>query len=310
MSDGVRSPTTVAFLGTGLMGGPMARLLLDSRMLSAVWNRRAERASSALGNRLRISESPAVAVQGADIICLCLTDGKAAHEVMLGQDGFATSVRASKIPLVIDFTTSSPTDTKALASAYHAQTGGNWLDAPVSGGVARAVAGDLVIFCGGADEDFRRAEPVFNVVSRRATLVGEQGAGQAMKLCAQLIAAPTIVAIAEALAAAQANGIDVRTVPDILSDGLADSPLLQLFGRRMAQGAGKEKIGSIATMLKDIDAATTMARDASSPVAVGAVAAEIYRMLAATGQGEADLDALFHHFADGNSNKAGRRQKS
>jgi 3-hydroxyisobutyrate dehydrogenase len=198
--------------------------------------------------------------------------------------------------LVIDFSTSSPVDTKQLAAEYRTRMGGRWMDAPVSGGAARAASGELIVFCGGESRDYAAAQPVLQAVSARATLVGDLGAGQTIKLCAQLIAAPTIVAIAEAIAAAIANGIDASKIPDFLAGGLADSPLLQLFGRRMAQGQIEPRLGALATMLKDIDLAVEMARRAGSPTPLASLAAQIYRVLVNQGRGGDELNSLLELF--------------
>ncbi len=287
-------PPAISFIGTGLMGAPMARRLLDAGCLRTVWNRSPERARSLVDKGAMLVASPREAAIGADMICLCLTSAEAVEQVMFGPAGLA-SKNDGAAPLVIDFTTSSPTETRRIADRYRSETNGRWLDAPVSGGTARAASGDLIIFCGGEADAFAAAEPVLRILSRRASLVGPQGAGQTLKLCAQLIAAPTIVAIAEAFAAAEANGLDVARIPDLLSEGLADSPLLQLFGRRMAVQDPGPPIGAVATMLKDIDAATAMARKAGAPTPVAASAAEVYRALALD-DGDHDLARLLDHY--------------
>jgi 3-hydroxyisobutyrate dehydrogenase len=250
-----------------------------------------------------MASSPATAAEGARLICFCLTDGAAVREVMFGPNGCIDGCDSAAPPLIVDFSTSSPLETRRLAEEFRTRVGGRWLDAPVSGGAARAALGDLVVFCGGESRDFEAAQPVMRVVSSRASLVGGLGAGQTIKLCAQLIAAPTIVAIAEAIAAAAANGVDSRKIPEFLAGGLADSPLLQLFGRRMAQGQIEPRLGALATMLKDIDLAVEMARSAGSPTPLGAVAAQMYRMLVNQGRGGDELNSLLELF-DGRASQS------
>jgi len=282
----------VAFFGTGLMGAPMAVRLWQAGLLRAFWNRSARHAAMLNEHGMTAATSPAAATANVSMACLCLLDAKAVQQVVLGPDGVVDGIKDGAAPLIVDFSTSSPAETRKLADEYRRRTGGHWLDAPVSGGTARAAQGDLIVFCGGAEDDFVMAQPVLNAVARRATLVGALGSGQTIKLCAQLIAAPTIVAIAEALAAAEANGLDARRVPDLLAGGLADSPLLQLYGRRMAERQYEPRLGAIASMLKDIDAATGMARSAGSPVPVGAAAAETYRLMVSRGHGAEDISSL------------------
>jgi 3-hydroxyisobutyrate dehydrogenase len=286
----------VAFMGTGIMGGPMALRILRAGYLRSYWNRSANRASALGDSGLSMAGSSAAAADGARLICLCLTDGAAARDVMFGPNGCIDGCDRGAPPLIVDFSTASPLETKKLGDEYRARVGGSWLDAPVSGGAARAAQGDLIVFCGGDSRDFEAAQPVLKVVSSRASLVGGLGTGQTVKLCAQLIAAPTIVAIAEAIAAAAANGVDSRRIPDFLAGGLADSPLLQLFGRRMAQGQLEPRLGALATMLKDIDLAVEMARRAGSPTPLGSLAAQMYRVLVNQGRGGDELNTLLELF--------------
>ena len=286
----------VAFLGTGIMGAPMALRLLRAGLLRAYWNRRANRVSVLSEAGPTMASSPAAAADGAQLICFCLTDGPAVHDVMFGPNGCINGCDIGAPPLIVDFSTSSPVETRQLADEYRTRVNGRWLDSPVSGGAARAALGDLIVFCGGESRDFEAAQPVLRVVSSRASLVGALGAGQTIKLCAQLIAAPTIVVIAEAIAAAAANGVDSRKIPDFLAGGLADSPLLQLFGRRMALGQFEPRLGALATMLKDIDLAVEMARRAGSPTPLGSLAAQIYRVLVNQGRGGDELNTLLELF--------------
>jgi 3-hydroxyisobutyrate dehydrogenase len=279
------------------MGAPLAVRLLEAGLLRAFWNRSARHAAALNERGLTVAPSPAAAAAQVNIVCLCLLDAKAVRQVVLGPNGVVEGIKEGAAPLIIDFSTSSPAETRKLAEEYHHRTAGHWLDAPVSGGPARAAQGDLIVFCGGAEADFAQAQPVLQRLARRATLVGALGAGQTIKLCAQLIAAPTIVAMAEALAAAEANGLDARKVPELLAGGLADSPLLQLYGRRMAERQYEPQLGAISSMLKDIDAATGMARSAGSPVLVGAAAAESYRLMMSRGQGDGDICSLINLYA-------------
>jgi 3-hydroxyisobutyrate dehydrogenase len=286
----------VAFIGTGIMGAPMALRLLRAGLLRTYWNRHANRATALIAEGATTAATPAAAADGARLICLCLTDGAAVRHVMFGPDGCINGCDSEAPPLIVDFSTSSPVETRQLAGEYQTRVNGRWLDSPVSGGAARAALGDLIVFCGGEPRDFEAAEPVMRVVSSRASLVGALGAGQTIKLCAQLIAAPTIVVIAEAIAAAAANGVDSRKIADYLAGGLADSPLLQLFGRRMALGQFEPRLGALATMLKDIDLAVEMARRAGSPTPLGSLAAQMYRVLVNQGRGGDELNTLLELF--------------
>lgn len=275
----------VALIGTGVIGAPMALRLLRAGLLKTIWNRSANRAEALIKEGAVLAETPAAAVANASIACLCLTDGAAIEDVVFGMNGIVADERAAP-RLIIDFTTSTPDSTRRLAALYSERTGGAWLDAPITGGAARAENGELVIFCGGTQASFDTAQPVLRALSKRADLVGPIGAGQTIKLCAQLIGAPQIVSIAEALAAAEANGVDPAKLPDLLAGGMTDSPLLQVFGRRMVEAHKGPRIGAIATMLKDISAAVDMAQSAGAATPLAVTARDLYRAIDATGDHE------------------------
>jgi 3-hydroxyisobutyrate dehydrogenase len=275
----------------------MAARLLAAGHLTAVWNRSAMRTRALEAAGAVVAGSPAETVDGADIVCLCLTDDAAVREVSFGERGIIEGcARHKSQPLVIDFSTSSPAATKSLARDYQIATGGSWVDAPVSGGVQRAQDGSLIAYCGGDARDFARAQPILTALTSRSTLLGPIGSGQATKLIAQLIAAPMLVAIAEALATAEAMGLASRELIDVFSGSLVDSPLLQIFGRRMATGQREPKIGAIATMLKDIDNAVAMAGSSGALVPFGSAAAEIFRSIQGAGASSEEITALMEHY--------------
>lgn len=286
-----------AFLGLGLMGTPMASRILAGGHLRSVWNRNIFRTSSLAGAGVRVLDMPSQAgTDQLDVVCLCLADSVAVDEVMFGSRGVAGGIVGSP-PLVIDFTTCSPGATRILARKYRDMTGGAWLDAPVSGGVVRAAAGALIVLCGGDAADFERARSILDCVAARSSHVGPQGCGQTAKLVGQLIVAPTLVAIAEALATAGSAGLDPLQLVDVFTGGMADSPALQLFGRRMATGQTEPRIGAIGTMLKDIEAAVTMAHLHNVRLPVAEAALEVYRCTCQQGGSSQELNALMTHFA-------------
>jgi 2-hydroxy-3-oxopropionate reductase len=219
------------------------------------------------------------------------------EEVIFGPHGVVSGLAEHSAPLIVDFSTSSPETSRTLAHRYRQVVGGSWLDAPVSGGAARASAGTLIAYCGGEPADFANASPILGALASRATLLGPVGSGQAAKLIAQLIAAPTLVALAEALATAEAMGLKASQLIDVYQDSLVDSPLLQLFGRRMAARQVEPRIGAIGTMLKDIDNALGMVRAAGASAPIGAEAARVLRLMCAEGKESQEVTTLIEHFA-------------
>ena len=280
--------SSIAFLGAGLMGTPMIRRLLAAGYDVRVWNRSRAKLAPLLAEGASIAESPGDAVRSVDLVCLCLTDADAVEAVLFGDDA---SAAAAMTPgsLIVDFSTIGPERTRAIARRLSKQRAITWVDAPVSGGVKGATDGQLVIMCGGTDHDIERARPVMELLSKRISHVGPLGSGQAAKLCNQLIVATNVVAIAEALALAGANGLDPRKLPSALADGWADSLPLQIIGTRMASGTMDPPIVSIGTFAKDL---SLVLKNTPDPLQLTSAASAIYAQADAMGIASADVTML------------------
>lgn len=224
---------------------------------------------------------------------MCLTDARAVEAVVFGPNGL---VNARPQPtLLIDHSSIDPQATRAFAARLAEAAGCVWVDAPVSGGVVGATAGRLAIMCGGAPEAVDQARPVLSAYSAQVTRMGQCGAGQATKLCNQVIVAASIAAINEAVRLAQASGVDAAKLPQALAGGWADSKPLQVFAPRMLADQ-VEPIGAADTMLKDLDTAMAAARAAGVPMPVAGAVTELFRQLHACGLGEADPSRLVNLF--------------
>lgn len=241
----------IAFLGTGLMGGPMARHLAESHEVT-VWNRSAAKAE-ALSDIARIAASPKEAAAGAEIVISMLIDGPATRAVLA--DGGVIEASAPGA-MIIDMASVEPDCDRSLAETAAAR-GRRLIDAPVSGGVKGAVERTLSIFVGGSEADFEAAEPVLSLLGR-PTHMGAVGAGQTAKLANQLIVAITIGAVAEAFTLAEAGGCDLATLREALRGGFSDSRILDLHGGRMVRGDFVPGGRSVA-QLKDLDNALDLA---------------------------------------------------
>ena len=200
MVTSTRFPT-IAFLGTGLMGKPMATRLLQAGYSVTVWNRTRAKADALSAMHAYIAEDPASAVHSADIVITMLEAGPAVAQVI---ELALPALRYGA--LVIDMSSTRQSEAEELHAKLAAK-GVAFIDAPVSGGVAGAEAGTLAIMAGASAEDFARAEPVLKVMGR-PTLVGPAGCGQLAKLCNQLIVGGTLAIVAEALLLAHAGGAD------------------------------------------------------------------------------------------------------
>ena len=221
----------IAFLGTGLMGGPMARNLLKAGFQVRAWNRTAEKAAPLAADGAVICQTAAEAVSGADVIILMVSDGPTVHQLLFEQEiARAMSTGA----LVIDMSSIKAKEARAHASQL-AALGVAHLDAPVSGGTKGAEAASLAIMVGGEASDFAAAEPIFAAMGR-AVHVGPAGAGQLSKLANLAIVGVTIGIVAEAMLFVEKGGADPAAVRQALSGGFADSTILQQHGTRMTTG--------------------------------------------------------------------------
>ncbi len=285
------SITTVAFIGTGLMGAPMVGRLLASGLKVRVWNRTPEKLAPLVAAGASPARNPADAANGMEAVFMCLSNSAAIESVLFAEDGVASADVAPS--LLVDFSTIGPLDTRSLAQQLRARSGAMWVDAPVSGGAIGAQQGKLVIFCGGSASDIDRLGIAFSSLAQRYTRVGELGAGQTLKLCNQLIVATNLVAIAEAMALARASGLDLSLLPKAFAGGFADSLPLQIFGTRMAVGVTSPILGELALMLKDIKAVVNLAGTHQERLPVAAAALEVFRLAEKRGLLQHDLAALF-----------------
>ena len=176
-----------------------------------------------------------------------------------------------------------------MASRLKNETGMAWVNSPVSGGVQGAAAGTLAIMCGGEAADVERVRPVVMSLCQRFTHMGPSGAGQITKLCNQVIVGSTLAVLAEAVNLAERAGVDARRLTEALTGGWANSKPFQIFVPRMAAHAHEPKLGAVATMLKDLDTATSVGRANEAALPMTALAAELMRISVAHGSAEDDL---------------------
>ncbi|QJR37381.1 NAD(P)-dependent oxidoreductase [Gemmatimonas groenlandica] len=271
MPDIVARPR-VGFIGTGLIGTPMVQRLLECGLSVSVWNRTLDKATPLVEFGATLAESPRALAESCDIVCLCLTNTVAVHDVVFGPQGIDAVLREGQ--LLIDLSSIAPDTTREMAERLAGTCGARWIDAPVSGGLPLARAGRLIVFAGGNADDIARAAAVFDALSQRVTHMGGHGAGQLTKSCNQMIVACNLVTIAEMLAFANKSGIDAARLPGAMAGGFADSLPLQVFGPRMASGVDAPRIGGLGTFRKDIDQVVRLAGEcgAYAPMATRAAA--------------------------------------
>jgi len=280
--------TTVAFIGLGIMGAPMAGHLVDAGFDVVGYNRSPGKVAALVERGGRGAGSVAEAVREADVVAVMVPDSPDVSEVLAGEGGVFDS--ASKGTLVIDFSSIRPDVTAALAEQARA-AGLRLLDAPVSGGEAGAVAASLSIMVGGEAADFAAAQDVLQAVGRTIVHVGPSGSGQTVKAANQLIVAGNIELLAEAVAFLEAYGVDTAAALRVLGGGLAGSKVLDQKGAGMLTRSFQPGF-RIELHHKDLGIVTSAAREAGVAVPLGAVVAQLMGSALANGDGGLDHSAL------------------
>jgi len=219
----------LGFIGLGIMGKPMAGHLMAAGHTLFVHSRSGVPAE-VLAQGAQACASPAEVAQKADIIFTMVPDTPHVQEVLFGEQGIAKGLSAGKT--VVDMSSISPIATKNFAAQINA-LGCDYLDAPVSGGEVGAKAASLTIMVGGSEATFNKVHPLFSVMGKNITLIGENGSGQTCKVANQIIVALNIEAVGEALLFAAKAGADPAKVRQALMGGLATSRILELHGERM-----------------------------------------------------------------------------
>ncbi len=271
----------IGFIGLGIMGSGMSRNLLRAGFDLAVWNRTRARAEELAAEGAKTAESPAELARACDVVITCVSDTADVEEVLFGENGAAEGLR--KDALVIDCSTISPTKTKEFARRLQAR-GAHLLDAPVSGGSEGAEKGTLSIMAGGDGEQFRRAKPYLDAMGKTVTHVGENGAGQMVKMVNQILVAGGMLAVSEALLFAQAGGLDLEKTLQAVSGGAAGSWVLsnrapQMIRRDWSPGF------TVDLQEKDLRLVLDAADELAVPLLASGTASQFYRTLQKRGFG-------------------------
>ncbi len=228
------STTKLAFIGLGVMGGPMAGHLAAAGHEITVFNRTAEKADAwvaAHGGAKAMS--PAAAAAGADVVLACVGNDDDVRQVTLGQDGAFAAMAAGAV--FVDHTTASARLARELEAAAKGR-GIGFLDAPVSGGQAGAEGGQLTIMVGGEAAVFAAAEPVMGIYAKAVTLMGAAGAGQLTKMVNQICIAGLVQGLSEALNFGARAGLDMDKAIDVIAQGAAQSWQMENRAKTMIRG--------------------------------------------------------------------------
>src|SRR6201996_427609 len=219
----------IGFVGLGIMGHPMALNLAKGGHQLYVYGKRTLPAPIKEAGATVCDTMKSIAEQ-SEIIIVMVPDTPDVADVLLSPDGVVAGLSKGKI--VVDMSSISPIETKEFAKKV-AEKGCGYVDAPVSGGEVGAKAASLTIMCGGSEADFNKVKPLFDLMGKNITLVGDVGAGQTTKVANQIIVALTIEAVGEALLFASKAGADPAKVRQALMGGFAASRILEVHGERM-----------------------------------------------------------------------------
>jgi len=285
----------IALIGLGTMGLPMARHVVSAGhdvVGCDLAPARAEALAAATAG------TPAKAAATADVVLLSLPTPGAVEDVVLGEGGVRAGARAGT--LLVDMSTSPPALARRLAAECSEL---DVLDAPVSGGPRGAEDATLTIMVGGDEAAFRRALPIFETLGRLVVHVGSHGAGQAAKLCNNLVAGATMAAIAEACAVATRDGIEPRVLYTLLTASTGDSRVLRTrFPLAGADGAhpvanGFAPLFALDLIAKDLELGLELAEAHGVDAAVARAALDTYRRAQRDGLGPLDYSAVYLRFA-------------
>jgi 3-hydroxyisobutyrate dehydrogenase len=265
-----------AFLGLGAIGRPMAARVALAFPNLVVWNRTADRAKSfAAEHKVQAAGSPAEAAQNADVVITCLPLSRDVESLLDGPTGLLSTMKPGTT--LVDCTSGDPATSRRIAARL-AEKGIDYVDAPVSGGVAGAEKGTLTVMVGGAAKVFERMQPVFKSFGQKIVHCGDVGAGDALKAVNNAMLAVHILSTAEGLATLKKSGVDPKVALDVIntSSGRSNTSM-NLFPERVLSRAFPRTF-RLALLEKDIGIAAQVARDNKVPSPVTQLAADLFTL--------------------------------
>ena len=277
----------IAFIGTGLMGYPMAKNLINKKLNLTVFSRTIEKAKPLEKLGAIIANSLGEAVKESDIVITMLTDDEAVEKV-LGNQEFLNNLKNPST--VIDMSSIKPKIAIQYGKLFKDRNI-HFLDAPVSGGTIGAEEGSLAIMVGGDQNVFDGAFDTLKIMGN-PTLVGPIGSGQVSKLANQIIVGVTIGAVAEAITLCEKAGVDANKFIKALSGGFADGKILQNHGKRMIDKDFSPK-GKVSTHLKDMNNILECAEDFKTKLPISNLIQEMFKSLVDQGNDNDDHSALY-----------------
>ncbi|WP_345797930.1 3-hydroxyisobutyrate dehydrogenase [Castellaniella sp. MT123] len=285
----------IGFIGLGHMGGPMAQNLLKAGHSLKVFDLMPEALKAAIQAGATAVSSAAEAVAGVDLVVTMLPASRHVEGLYLGKGGLLESI--AKGTLVLECSTIAPESARKVSKAA-AEHGIPMLDAPVSGGTAGAAAGTLTFIVGGATADLQAAMPYLQVMGKNIFHAGEAGAGQVAKICNNMLLGIQMAGTAEALALGVANGLDPKTLSDIIAKSSGRNWATELYnpwpGVMANAPASHDYEGGFGVdlMLKDLGLAAEASMQTRATTPLGELARNLYALHSTQGNGKLDFSSI------------------
>jgi 3-hydroxyisobutyrate dehydrogenase len=280
----------LGFVGLGIMGTAMTQRLLERGWQVTVWNLEPERVPPLVEAGAIAAANPRAVAEAADIVLVCVLDTPAVESVVFGPSGIVEAARPGMV--LLDHSTIDPAATRDMAARLRERTGAGWVDAPVSGGPQAARAGTMTVMAGAAAADIAAIRPVIADLAANFTHMGPIGAGQTTKIVNQAIVGASYVLMAEALALAEAAGIDAKGLPACLAGGAADSSVLQRLYPQMAARDFAPPRAYARQLLKDMKAVKAFAQGLGLALPIVEDAARRYAEFVERGNAMSDPAAI------------------
>ena len=287
----------VAWIGLGAIGAPMARALAGAGLPVTAYDL-FPAAREAIAEVAATTETAREAARGADVVAVMVATPDQLEAVLFGEeDGIAGELTAGTVLLIMS--TVGPAALDATATRLEG-TGVRIVDAPVSGGAARAADGDLLVMVGGAESDVAAARPVLDALASNAPVVGPRpGDGQRFKIVNQLLCGVHIAAAGEALALADSMGLDLRQVHEVLGTGAAASFMFGDRGARMVEGAYDDVRSALTIFVKDMGLVAEAADEVDQQVPLATAAQQLYRRGSELGWDRRDDSIVYRVLREG-----------
>jgi 3-hydroxyisobutyrate dehydrogenase len=283
--------TTVGWIGLGAMGGPMAQCVAQAGFPVSAYDVSVERARSLAGGGLSAAGSVREAVTGANVVVLMVATPDQVESVLFGSDGAAAQLQAGAIVVVMATVGPGPVEGWARRLG---ELGVGLVDAPVSGGVARAAKGDLLVMVSGSADDLAVTQPIIDAMASTAPVVGPRpGDGQKVKVVNQLLCGVHIAAAGEALALADSMGLNVESTWQVLKSGAASSFMFGDRGERMVTGSFDDVRSALDIFVKDMGIVTAAARSVEQPTPLASAAEQLYLTGRRKGLGRKDDSIVY-----------------